>query len=443
MKGTTNSQRGTGGGGEKLVISLKTNQTSHEDLIGAKFSVVINGNATEYTWQGASMTIPIPPMLNYSVEFGEVEGYAKPESVTHTAVAGNDRFVTGTYNTEIVTVNVSAEEGSISEYEIQIISDGNVLYTQTTSSATYKIPYGTSYTIKAGDVSGYTTPSEQSFTASQLARNVDVTYSAALKGVFIQDIYGRLYTEDEWDGTQTANGIAVLADECQFVAALSYAKNSNSSSWTGGMSIGELVDGVTYSTQLSDIKMDYDGEAQTDAIIIRKGYNNPAGYCRDFAFPNGCVGYLGAAGEWQAILDNWSSFERIYRNITNSIFNSGKCWTSTGSIYDCAWFVDRVSKNLNYATTARALTYAFTPVISPNDITTFYINITKYSCVKGTTWEQWCKSAFNTDGWYVDSDGSTIRWDRIIDMGIIEYVDGVSATDVISEEQYFRNEKEI
>lgn len=125
MRGTTNSQRGTGGGGEKLVISLKTNQASHEDLIGAKFSVVINGNATEYTWQGASMTIPVSPMLRYTVEFGEVEGYAKPESVTHTAVAGNDRFITGTYNTELVTVNVSADKGTVSGYEVTIAKVNN------------------------------------------------------------------------------------------------------------------------------------------------------------------------------------------------------------------------------------------------------------------------------------------------------------------------------
>lgn len=125
MRGTTNSQRGTGGGGEKLVISLKTNQASPEDLIGAKFSVVISGNATEYTWQGTSITIPIPSMLNYTVEFGEVEGYAKPESVTHTAVAGNDRFVTGTYNTELVTVNVSADKGTVSGYEVTIAKVNN------------------------------------------------------------------------------------------------------------------------------------------------------------------------------------------------------------------------------------------------------------------------------------------------------------------------------
>ena len=193
MRGTTNSQRGTGGGGEKLVISLKTNQASHEDLIGAKFSVVINGNATEYTWQGASMTIRVSPMLSYAVEFGEVEGYAKPESVTHTAVAGNDRFVTGTYNTELVTVNVSTNEGEVSGYEVTIAKvnkyGDNNEYTQVEYIESTGIQYidtgfkpnsNTRVVLSAynlSDSSGWTFGTWESSKLNQFAFSCNGTYS--------------------------------------------------------------------------------------------------------------------------------------------------------------------------------------------------------------------------------------------------------------------------
>jgi hypothetical protein len=46
-------------------------------------------------------------------------------------------------------------------------------------------------------------------------------------GVFIEDIDGNLYTEAEWDGSKTANGVAVVADNCEFVMALEDAHTSN------------------------------------------------------------------------------------------------------------------------------------------------------------------------------------------------------------------------
>lgn len=354
---------------------------------------------------------------------------------------------------EVVTVTVSASEGTVSDYKIQIIdSDSNVMYIQTTSNATYKIPYGTQYTVKASPVDGFLTPPMQTYTASQSTRSIDVVYEADMKGVFIQDIYGRLYTQDEWDGTQIANGIAVLADECQFVMAFDVAKDSDCP-WGDN---SKLISGITTTLGQAEAILDYNGKAQTDVIIKALGdatyptaygyLSYAAKYCKEYVFPNGKNGYLGAAGEWQVFLNNKDE-------ILNALLKCGHSlevyafWTSTQADSSSAWYGTTTGEWNRYNKASYndpiAYAYAFTPVILPDDIITFYINITKYSCVKGTTWGQWCKSAFNTDGWYVDSDGSTIRWDRMIDMGIIEYVDGVSATDIISGEGYFRNEKEM
>lgn len=167
MKGQTNAKLASKGiQGESVNITLLTNQESHSDLIDAVITVSYGGVDTEYVWEGSEVTVKIPAMMDYSISVSEVEGYATPEGFSATSQMGYSRKLEMTYNTELVTVNVSAEEGSISGYEIQIISDGNVLYTQTTPSASYKIPYGIQYVVKANEVTGYITPAEQSFTAS-------------------------------------------------------------------------------------------------------------------------------------------------------------------------------------------------------------------------------------------------------------------------------------
>ena len=351
---------------------------------------------------------------------------------------------------ELVTVTVSASEGTVSDYKIQIIdSDSNVMYIQTTSNATYKIPYGTQYTVKASPVDGFLTPPMQTYTASQSTRSIDVVYEADMKGVFIQDIYGRLYTQDEWDGTQIANGVAVITDNCSFVVAKEDALSSNI--YWGGSDID--IPTLTNYNNSTDAATDFDGLGNTSKIITAIGNTNDgyrsdfaAGDCRNYIFSNGVDGYLGSAGEWQAIHDNKEVINSLLALIGGQLIASGHYWTSTERDSERAfetWFGDGatgINDNYKYYNfRVRSLA----KLISQDDIITFYINITKHSCVKGTTWGQWCKSSFNTDGWYVDSDGKTIVREFIPEEGIIEYVDGVSATDVISEEQYFRHEKEM
>lgn len=353
---------------------------------------------------------------------------------------------------EVVTVTVSASAGAISGYEIQIVdSESNVMYTQNTSNATYDIPYGTSYTIKASQVDGYITPPAQTYIASQPTRNVDVVYGEEKIGVLIYDIYGNLTNPDNWDTNNNgkAVGVAVITENCSFVIAKEDALSSNAY-WGGNET--DIATLTNYSNA-SDAAVDFDGIGNTDKIIASIG-NTHDGYrtgsaaedCRTYVFPNGVKGYLGSAGEWQAVCENEGVVDSTLA-IIDGVLMGDRYWTSSESDSERAFHLWLGSGAKGLAIDYKYYSFrvrAFTPVISPDDIITFYINLTKYSCVKGTTWGQWCKSAFNTDGWYVDSDGRTIRWDRMIDMGIIEYVDGVYATDVIlSGGNYLRNEKEM
>ena len=175
--------------------------------------------------------------------------------------------------------------------------------------------------------------------------------SELLRGVFIQDIDGNLYTENEWDGSKTPNGIAVLTDNCRFVIALENA-HSSSCRWGG---YGTTVSGITTTKYESEAQQDYDGEAQTTTIInVLKGTNDEyaggapaAEYCRAYTFPDGSTGYLGAAGEWQAALDNKSAIESALSKCGGESL-SNYCWTSTQYSSSSSWYMNWGGEDLNY-----------------------------------------------------------------------------------------------
>ena len=120
MKGQTNSWIKGGVSGEKISISLLTNQSSHEDLIGAIITVSYAGVHTDYVWEGNAIQTIIPPTLDYTISYSQVNGYDIPESYNGKSVDGHVQEVVAVYRTELLTVNVSADEGTASGYEIQI-----------------------------------------------------------------------------------------------------------------------------------------------------------------------------------------------------------------------------------------------------------------------------------------------------------------------------------
>ena len=121
MKGQTNAKLASKGiPGESVNITLLTNQESHSDLIGAVITVSYGGVDTEYVWEGSEVTVKIPAMTEYNVSVSEVEGYATPEGFSATSQMGYSRKLEMTYQCELVTVNVSADTGSVSGYEVTI-----------------------------------------------------------------------------------------------------------------------------------------------------------------------------------------------------------------------------------------------------------------------------------------------------------------------------------
>lgn len=323
MKGTTNATQQTLFG-EILNLRLVTNQSSHEDLIGT--TVKINSQA--YTWDGQDITIEIPAMMPYTIEASEVEGYRTPEVQTINSQTGNVNNVTLSYDCELVTINVSDSDGNT-------LDSSNITINGMVGN---KVPYGQTYIVVANAIDGYNTSASQTYTANQSQRTVNMVYQINPFGVFIEDIDGNLYTEAQWDSSKTANGIAVLTDNCRFVMAL-----QDSNSYTEWGSYGTSVSGITTTTSESEARVDYDGEAQTTVILNELGNSSSAApsayYCREFTFPNGKKGYLGAAGEWQAAIDNKEAIESALIKC-NSSDGLHYYWTSTQVNSEKMWVVD-------------------------------------------------------------------------------------------------------
>lgn len=324
MKGTTNATQQTLFG-EILNLRLVTNQSSHEDLIGA----IVKINQQIYTWDGQDITVEIPAMMTYTIEVSEVEGYRTPEIQTINSQIDNVNNITLSYDCELVTINVSDSDGNT-------LDSSNVTINGKSGN---KVPYGETYTVVANAIGGYTTPESQTYTANQPQRTVNIVYLSKF-GVFIEDVDGNLYTEAQWDDSKTANGIAVLTDNCEFVMALEDAHTS-SCQWG---SRGTEVTGILTTTDSSTAKTDYRGNENTTAILNQLGNSSstsdaPAAYyCRAFTFPNGKKGYLGAAGEWQAALDNKNAIVSALSKCGGTAM-SDYYWTSTQSSSNLSWYM--------------------------------------------------------------------------------------------------------
>ena len=196
---------------EVLNLVLTTNQATHEELIGKVVHAKYATEDGQYTWEGETLTIKIPKYAAYTVELPEVEGYRKPGNFGYTAVGGNTRNITVSYDTELLTVTVSCEVASVDLTGQQVTIDGVAYQTPSDRTIVVKIPFGKTYDIVASARAGFDTPKKLSFTASQAVRNVSVVYKKISLGIFILGTDGNLYSKSEWNQpNSSAVGVAVL-----------------------------------------------------------------------------------------------------------------------------------------------------------------------------------------------------------------------------------------
>lgn len=144
---------------EKLVLNITSNQAQPDEALnGIEIHVKYQNNDKVLVYNGGQLTVQVPMNMTYTVEFPEVEGYAKPENAEYVAVAGDTREVSASYNTTIMTISVDSNQTDKSDINgINIVLSGsmNKTLTYTGSPLEQKVPTGKEVVITPQDVTGY------------------------------------------------------------------------------------------------------------------------------------------------------------------------------------------------------------------------------------------------------------------------------------------------
>lgn len=249
---------------------------------------------------------------------------------------------------KIVVKSNQEDQNDVIGVEITILEDGGVAkYAWNGSAINVEAERGKTYVVSFSDINGYKKPDDVTVVYMGGVYEVEAVYEILRFGVWIQGVSGKLYTESEWNNNETVNGIAVITENCEFVIAMedAYASKCIWSvyDWMG-------VPNVTCAGSLPEAILDYDGKEQTDAILAELGNttdNEAAYYCRAYTFPNGKKGYLGAAGEWQAVLDNKEAIVSALDKCGGASMSS-YYWTSTQYNFECSWYLVWSGGNLHY-----------------------------------------------------------------------------------------------
>ena len=342
----------------KVKVSILSNQSS-DSTISAVKATVSYGSTSVQASNGSVVYIPHDQTV--TVTYPAVTGYKTPTAVTINNTSGGQATASGTYKTEIVTVTVSAEDAS-SVAGQQITINGNVFTLDSTGVCTSKVPFDVQYSVSADTKSGYTSPSTQTFTASQTSRAVSMIYETIKLGVFIQDKSGKLWTTDSWDtsNNSNANAIAVLTSNVKVLVALT---DSGGTKQIHSSYSGALENYMTAITDTTQAKADYKGAENTANIMkLQSSTSYAAGWCNAFTFPDGKTkGHLPSLGEFWEVYQNKSLVDAALSKCGGTAINTGSYhWCSTfwginnGSYRNCwvlRWSDGSVSYNnlsINY-----------------------------------------------------------------------------------------------
>ena len=153
-------------------------------------------------------------------------------------------------------------------------------------------------------------------------------------GVYIESVDHEFYLTNDWDSANTANSIAVVADECKFRIALQGASsmmqmdNDTYNPWNRYLS-GTTNSGTTDETVALT---DYSGTTNTKLIVekCQSSTKYAAGWCNAYTFPNGVTkGYLPAEGELYLAYQNKAAINAALTKCGGSVLVSNFHWSST------------------------------------------------------------------------------------------------------------------
>ena len=185
---------------ETVKITVASNQLSDSNINGVTITIAYGETSKVLTWEGTELTATIPVNTTYTITCSDVTDYAKPQSQTFIAEAGNIRIITLTYNTTIVTINVTSNHPELLSNKVDVKLSGYVTKTLSGNRTyTVKIPTGAQYTIEGTEVSVFSSPNFRKWvtpdsitsTANEVAEEKTLMYRGAkLKIKLAKDISG-------------------------------------------------------------------------------------------------------------------------------------------------------------------------------------------------------------------------------------------------------------
>lgn len=183
---------------DKYVLNVSTNQSDHSDLASTVIRVSATGISADgyldFTGAQSAVEVLVPKgaTVTAACQSGQPSAVSYKQTITvvqaanpegGTPVAGS---VTALYETEALTVALSADDGSdvsAQQATVKDHSDSSVIGT-VTSGQTLKIAFGTAYDITVADIQSYTTPIFTTRTAAA------ATYTAELEWIYKPMITG-------------------------------------------------------------------------------------------------------------------------------------------------------------------------------------------------------------------------------------------------------------
>ena len=179
---------------EKLTITLTSNQAQPDaKLNGLVVHVKYGDNDTPLTWSGTAMTTEIPMNMTYRIEFPALAGYAAPETEEYIALAGNTRTVNVSYNTTILTINVSGnqtDKSDLNNLQITLSGSFNKILTYAGQPLVINVPTGQQLVITPAQIEGYATVAAITKTPVASAESVSFAYNTTIMSITLSSNQG-------------------------------------------------------------------------------------------------------------------------------------------------------------------------------------------------------------------------------------------------------------
>lgn len=214
-------------------------------------------------------------------------------------------------------------------------------YTWQGSVISLTVAAGLEVTVSVSAVTGYKTPTEQTFTTIMSnIREVKMEYKEQKLGIYILETDGTMTDPTNWtkSDNSTVLGIYVGGENCVFVMATEGANKP----WSTQLST--VVPGVKSEDGSESPTTDYDGIGNTkkfiDASPKDTTNSSAAYYCNNYKFKNGKNGYLFALGEALVVHKNFTKITQAYNAIgcnDTAVSLQEGYWTSNQDTRYRAW----------------------------------------------------------------------------------------------------------